>query len=80
LFPQFDVSRVAERFVFRFRAAQHIVDTAYEEKIPAAQTPLPGVFLANFSQIFPEDRGTNFAVREGEKIAIRVLQAAAAGL
>jgi len=27
------------------------------------------VYLANFSQIFPEDRGTNFAVREGNKVA-----------
>jgi hypothetical protein len=30
------------------------------------------VYLANFSQVFPEDRGTNFAVVEGEKIAARV--------
>jgi hypothetical protein len=50
------------------------VGTDYEAKIPTYQTPLPGVFLANFSQIFPEDRGTNFAVQEGEKIADRVLQ------
>jgi len=54
---------------FRFKAAQHIVDTDYEKKIPGCRTPLPGVFLANFSQVFPEDRGTNFAVREGEKVA-----------
>jgi len=78
MFPQFDATRVVEKHVFRFRAAQHIVDTTYAEKIPDHQTPLPGVFLANFSQIFPEDRGTNFAVREGEKIAIQVQQAAAA--
>jgi protoporphyrinogen oxidase len=71
MFPQFDRKRVEEKFIFRFRAAQHIVDTAYEE-IPAYETPLPGVFLANFSQIFPEDRGTNFAVREGNKIAALV--------
>lgn len=69
MFPHFDAKRVEEKFVFRFRAAQHIVDTGYEEKIPDFKTPLPGVFLSNFSQIFPEDRGTNFAVRDGEKIA-----------
>ncbi|MGA2786398.1 MAG: NAD(P)/FAD-dependent oxidoreductase, partial [Verrucomicrobiota bacterium] len=62
LFPEFDPQRVEEKHLFRFRAAQHIVDTDYEAKIPPYQTPLPGVFLANFSQIFPEDRGTNFAV------------------
>jgi protoporphyrinogen oxidase len=75
LFPAFDPARVGERHVFRFRAAQHIVDTDYEARIPAYQTPLPGVFLANFSQIFPEDRGTNFAVREGEKIASKIKEA-----
>ena len=74
LFPQFDAKRAAEKSIFRFRAAQHVVDTRYEEKIPDYKTPLPGVFLANFSQIFPEDRGTNFAVREGEKIAALVLR------
>ena len=77
MFPEFDGRRVDERHIFRFRAAQHIVDTRYEEKIPGYKTPLPGVFLANFSQIFPEDRGTNFAVREGEKIADLVRREAA---
>lgn len=78
MFSDFDPARVSERHVFRFQAAQHIVDTRYEEKIPACRTPLPGVFLANFSQVFPEDRGTNFAVREGIKIAGLVRDAAAA--
>jgi protoporphyrinogen oxidase len=74
IFPAFDAGRIHERHIFRFRAAQHIVDTSYEARIPEYQTPLPGVFLSNFSQIFPEDRGTNFAVREGEKIARLVQQ------
>lgn len=72
LYPAFEAARIGEKHIFRFRAAQHIVDTRYEEKIPEYRTPLPGVYLANFSQIFPEDRGTNFAVREGEKIAALV--------
>ena len=69
MFPAFDSAQVYERHTFRFRAAQHIVDTDYAAKIPDFKTPLPGVWLSNFSQIFPEDRGTNFAVREGERIA-----------
>ena len=75
MFPEFDAARIGERHIFRFRAAQHVADTRYEEKIPGYQTPLPGVFLANFSQIFPEDRGTNYAVREGEKIAALIRRA-----
>ena len=72
LFPSFDPAHIGEKYIFRFRAAQHIVDTDYEKKIPDYKTPLPGVYLANFSQIFPEDRGTNFAILEGEKIAALV--------
>ena len=75
MYPEFDAGRMAEQQIFRFRAAQHIVDTHYAEKIPEYRTPLPGVWLANFSQIFPEDRGTNFAVREGEKVARLMLEA-----
>jgi protoporphyrinogen oxidase len=73
MFPEFEAARADTRHIFRFRAAQHIVDGDYRERIPDYQTPVPGVYLANFSQIFPEDRGTNFAVREGEKIAASIL-------
>jgi protoporphyrinogen oxidase len=72
IFPHFNAARIAEKHIFRFRAAQHIVDRHYDERIPEYQTPLPGLYLANFSQIFPEDRGTNFSVVEGEKIAALV--------
>lgn len=69
VFPDFDESKIDELHTFRFKNAQHIVDTDYQAKIPEYATPLPGVFLANFSQIYPEDRGTNYAVREGKKVA-----------
>jgi len=69
IFPAFDPSQILETHIARFKNAQHVVDCQYPEKLPPYTTPLPGVYLANFSQIFPEDRGTNFAVREGRKIA-----------
>ena len=69
VFPAFDQSRVHEKYFFRFANAQHIVDTNYVRKIPGAKTPLPNIYLSNFSQIYPEDRGTNYAVREGEAVA-----------
>lgn len=69
LFPEFKRSMVKEDYVFKYRNAQHIVDTTYEGRIPSMRSPLKGFYLANFSQIFPEDRGTNYAVREGKKVA-----------
>ncbi|WP_176818889.1 NAD(P)/FAD-dependent oxidoreductase [Quadrisphaera sp. DSM 44207] len=71
--PSFDRERVRERHTFAFANAQHIVDTEYAEKRPEHRTPLPGVHLCNFSQIYPEDRGTNYAVRDGQRIADVVL-------
>jgi hypothetical protein len=65
---------VTEQHVFKFRHVQHIVDTEYEAKIPGYRTPVPGLFLSNFSQIYPEDRGTNFAVREGKRVAALVME------
>ena len=41
----------------------------YREKLPDHRTPLKNLYLANTSQIYPEDRGTNYSVRLGNKIA-----------
>ena len=69
VFPGFDKTKIHEIYTFAFANAQHIVDLDYTEKIPDKKTPLKNVYLSNFSQIYPEDRGTNYAVREGEHIA-----------
>ena len=37
--------------------------------ISSANTPLEGFHIASMAQIYPEDRGTNYAVREGRAIA-----------
>lgn len=79
MFPAFDRSRLQAQHVFRFRNAQHVVDCSYADRIPDFRTPLPGVYLANFSQIFPYDRGTNFAVRDGQKLAAMMLEDARSG-
>lgn len=69
VFPDFDKTKVHEKHFFRFANAQHIVSNGYQKLIPSAKTPLKNVYLSNFSQIYPEDRGTNYAVREGNRIA-----------
>lgn len=70
LFPQFNEDRVGETHLFKFPYAQHIVDTNYQEKIvPYAVPNKPNTYISNFAQIFPQDRGTNYAVAEGIAIA-----------
>ena len=67
--PDFDASWILNTWVFRERAAQPIVPLNYSEIIPPHRTPLAGLYLANTTQIYPEDRGTNYSVRLGNDIA-----------
>lgn len=74
IFPHFDTSQIADEAFFRMRNAQHIVDIGFEaNKLSPHQTPCPGVLMCNFSQIYPMDRGTNYAVRDGNRMAERLL-------
>ncbi len=66
---QFEKSWISKYWVFRERAAQPIITLNYSERIPDHRTPLTGLYLANTSQIYPEDRGTNYSVRLGNQIA-----------
>jgi protoporphyrinogen oxidase len=73
MFPAFQQEWVQRFHVWRARWAQPVVERHYSALIPPAE-PLPGLHLASMAQIYPEDRGTNYAVREGRKVAARVLE------
>ena len=51
---------------------QPIVTLGYKDRIPPLATGAPGLWLANTTQVYPEDRGTNYAVRLGEQAAAEV--------
>jgi len=74
IFPDFDASAIREKRLFKFKNAQHIVDIGYEQKIPSYKSDIPNVYLANFSQIYPDDRGLNYAIREGGRIAKLIIE------
>lgn len=74
MFPQFDEGQIVDDAVFKIRNAQHMVDIGFEqEKLVPHQTPCPGVLICNFSQIYLMDRGTNYAIRDGNRMAQRLL-------
>jgi len=68
IFPEFSEKEIEEKFVFKFKYAQHIVGKNYREKIKNLNKTKK-IIQANFAQIYPEDRGINYAVREAEKVA-----------
>ncbi|HEY6887255.1 MAG TPA: NAD(P)/FAD-dependent oxidoreductase [Solirubrobacter sp.] len=70
---EFERAWIKQLWLHREPAAQPIVTVGYRDKIPAMQTPTRGLVLANTTQIFPEDRGTNYAVREGNQAAEAML-------
>lgn len=72
--PEFEESWIEKYYYHREEAAQPIVTTNYGEKIPAHRTPIDGLYLANTTQIYPEDRGTNYSIRLGHRIAKLVLE------
>lgn len=72
--PRFERSWIEKWWVFRERAAQPIVTLNYSQKLPEHRTPLQNLYLANTSQIYPEDRGTNYSVRLGNDITKLVLE------
>ena len=67
--PNFSPDWVEELWHFKEAAAQPIVPLNYSKQIPDYRTPLRNLYLANTTQIYPEDRGTNYSVRLGQVIA-----------
>ncbi|WP_295888255.1 NAD(P)/FAD-dependent oxidoreductase [uncultured Thiohalocapsa sp.] len=74
MFPDLRPDWVRAAHVWRARFAQPIVERGYTNLIPARDTPIRGLKLATMAQIYPEDRGTNYAIREG-RAAARALAA-----
>ena len=71
--PDFSTDWIKARWLHREPAAQPIVTVGYHLRIPPLQTGVPGLVLANTTQIYPEDRGTNYSVRLGTDAARSLL-------
>jgi protoporphyrinogen oxidase len=67
--PAFDADWIEQKIVLRARAGQPVITCNYSQRVPDHRTPIEGLYLANTLQIYPEDRGTNYSVHLGQKIA-----------
>ncbi|MBS0251954.1 MAG: NAD(P)/FAD-dependent oxidoreductase [Proteobacteria bacterium] len=75
MFPGFSRDIILASHVWREPYAQPLVERNYSELIPPFETPVPNVFLASMAQVYPEDRGTNYAIREGFAAAVKIASA-----
>jgi len=72
MFPGFDAAWVKRAYVWRAPYAQPLVVKHYSKLVPGFETPLANVFIATMAQVYPEDRGTNYAIREGRKAGQKI--------
>jgi protoporphyrinogen oxidase len=67
--PAFSPDWIRRAWVFRAPYAQPVPTVNHSRNIPPLETPLLGLYWASMSQVYPWDRGTNFAVEIGRRVA-----------
>jgi len=77
--PEFTPEWVRKSWLFRTSYAQPVPFVNHSKKVPSIRTPLDGLYFASMSQVYPWDRGTNFAVEIGRRAASLMIQDAKEG-
>lgn len=72
--PKFNHDWLNDIYLFKAPFAQPIIPLNYSKMLPPFETPVEGLYLCNIQQVYPWDRGTNYAVENGEKVAEIVLE------
>jgi protoporphyrinogen oxidase len=65
----FEPGWINKTWLYRTNYAQPVPLLNHSCNIPTIQTPFPGLYFASMSQVYPWDRGTNFAVEIGRRAA-----------
>jgi protoporphyrinogen oxidase len=66
--PSLDRSWITRVWGFAAPYAQPIVTVDYSQRIPAFQTPIEGLWIANMFQVYPHDRGQNYSIALAEQV------------
>ncbi len=72
--PEFKPNWVRQSWLAREKYAQPVPLLNHSAHIPTIRTPLPGLYFASMSQVYPWDRGTNYAVEIGRRAARLMLK------
>lgn len=71
--PTFSRDWILEHWLFKDRAGQPIVHHRYAETIAPHRCAIRGLYLANNTQLYPEDRGQNYTIAMGQRVAQMLL-------
>lgn len=77
--PGFMKQNIETNF-FKAKFAQPIFDKAFVKNKPNFTTNTKGLYVANLDMTYPYDRGTNYAVALGKKVAALLTSSSSAGL
>ncbi len=69
----FTMENVIDYFVFDEKYAQPIIECKYSEFIMKDKLENENIYLCTMPQIYPEDRGMNYAIKLGNKVADEIL-------
>ena len=75
MFPDFERSWIIDFHVWRAQYAQPVTERNYSSYVPGRETPFTNALVSTMAQIYPEDRGTNYAIREGMDVATQLADA-----
>ena len=72
--PDFERAWINKVWVHKTKYAQPVPLLNHSKNIPSIKTPIDGLYFASMSQVYPWDRGTNFAVDIGRRAAKKMLE------
>ena len=72
MFPKMERNWIQHHHLWRARWSQPVVEKHYSSLIPLEDGPKEGFHICSMAQIYPEDRGTNYAIRSGKLMGIKI--------
>ena len=72
--PDFSDDWIIDAVKFQADYAQPVPFVNHSQAIPDMKTPLDGLYFISMSQVYPWDRGMNFAVRWANDLAKSIIQ------
>ncbi len=71
--PEFRPGWVKKSWLYTTEYAQPIPEVFHSRRLPDVRSPLPGLYFASMSQVYPWDRGMNYAVRLARETAKKMI-------
>ncbi len=70
--PEFSLDWIISSWQFVAPNAQPVVTPGYRARMPPLETPVSGLYLASLEQVYPHDRGQNYAIELAERVSKRI--------